>query len=753
MAQKIDLYSTLLSPKQKNDLLAIYIDYLRFSRAVENMVHSYTPRQLAYSQLSQLFDGKITKDTKIPWRFELINQHQSRIYQDFVNDETHWDSRYSYISLRYTDNRQDAATRQCHYVPDGYLRTAMRLDLPTPVEMYQVIYPQDELMKNAVFLVDNRFAVTYKHPEHGEMKVRDAFARRDVCTEFRVLMNLLDYFTHNPYLEDKAYPRELTNILASEDMQPYENMLLEALGSFADKLKDICKQLFNNRTDKDFFKYAEKDGLISSSADMQDYVNIRNLMRHQWDTYAELGEFQADKAALNAAIRQERLDSYRRVCVPALTERVRNYIKILHQFREVVKIFHPNLVVRESDESNSKFVERLKKRRAENPQAKLLIETNYAKSNEKFAALTRNIGKIWPDAQIIDNVANDGQIIKDLIEDYYRRGDFLRTYHDAECNVMIYSLNFGHNFGRIDAWNYAQRRKIVNYNEAQQWQKYTALRHDLSHNYYNQTLREQVKQKLDDFDKLYATLFDKLEAQAPETRLVSPNVYKIVHKNGLEVDIDYNTYKITTNRSNTRFEQKQPAVTKQQNVEAAQGHNRTHKEEFANGMLITHDGEQIIECRLPNGVFFNLPKQRISLPQGEKLLFNAEDFNVLQSDYCKIFTDKNMYVTRALARGRLTEIGRNDMLLFGTMKVATDNRGRISNINVKIAGDSRLQLKTDFANQRVSFNLSDGTVVQPTAQSLKITHNGQVLTYANRRAFVDTYNTQPPINTNKNSGR
>ena len=106
-------------------------------------------------------------------------------------------------------------------------------------------------------------------------------------------MNLVKFYDEQPDLKDKDYFRNFVNIIASEAVAVYENMLLETLNSLADKSHEICQSIYGGRSHDDYLMQAEKDGFIPSAARLQDFLNIRHLMRHQLDTLNSLGKFGA----------------------------------------------------------------------------------------------------------------------------------------------------------------------------------------------------------------------------------------------------------------------------------------------------------------------------------------------------------------------------------------------------------------------------------------------------------------------------
>lgn len=739
MPQMIDLYSASVTPKQKNSLLAMYEDYLYFARGMEKAAQNATVPSMATWQLIQMYGSP---KIDFPWRIDYTDRHEKQYYEDFVNLSPRQSSHYGYISLNYTDLSKETELPKIMHAPEGYELSSMDMELPSPVERYAVAFPEGQTLGKTAFLVDGRFKASYVYEDKANMPIKEAFRDDKTQIEFRILVNLFKYFDEQPNLENKEYVRYMMNILASEALAPYEHMLLEALASYADRAQDTCKSLFGGRSKDDYLKQAEKNGVIPSAVVLQEYLDIRHLMRHQLDTLDSLGKFKPEAAAKNKQLRERYLASYRKLCDKSVVGRIKNYIAAIDHMRPLIQALYPNYLVRENSESNTHFMSRVKTFIKENPNVTPLIEVNYPLLSDKRKGLMSNLAKVAPNARVIDNLDISDEKFKAMESDYQKRALFLRVYNMLECQMMNHCLANGFDCNNNEAWEQMRRRKLISYAEYENtWKPLRQLRNELSHNHFNSDLRAKLGATLNTFSEAAGRLNERIIKQMPQMVYVGNGVYEAVQSNGHRVKIDFDTRKIgrqkTADRPNNGFNR-----TKLQ--------KKVHTEEFANGIGISLTGAEIVSCRLPNKFTIDMRRQRIEYPDGAVFYMSGDNINVLQTENSKIFTGKDFKATKFLDHGERRQIRRNDSYIADAHhQVATDGYGRISRIDFKKNTGQGVRMNFTFSPDATQINFSDGTKLAIKNGKFTLSHAGIELTPATRQKFVAGYGSGgmvPPSN-------
>lgn len=740
MPQMIDLYSASVTPKQKNSLLAMYEDYLYFVRGMENAMQVSNVANMATWKLMQMY-GSIK--IEFPWKIEYASRYESQYYEDFVKVKTNQTSHYAYMSLNYTDLNKESKLPKILYIPDGYDVSNIDMELPSPVERYSVAFPTNQKLGDTVFIIDGRFRAAYTQQKNADMPVAEAMIDDKTHTEFRILMNMVKHFDENPFSDEKAYVRQMTNIIASEAILPYENMLLEALASFADKADETCKSIFGGRSKDEYLKQAEKNGVISSAVVLQEYLDIRHLMRHQLDTLDSLGRFRPEAAVKNKQLRERYLASYRHLCDKTVVGRIKNYVAATDEMRPLIQAMYPNYMVRENSESNTHFMSRVKTFIKENPNVTPLIEVNYPLLSDKRKGLINNISRVAPNARIIDNIDLSDEKFKAMEKDYRIRADFLRNYNVIECQMMSYCfLAAGLDCNNNEAWEQMRRRKFISYADYEDtWKPLRQLRNELSHNHFNMALRSKLNNVIDGFFDACNQLSERISKQMPQVVHIENGVYESIQRNGKRVKIDYDSRKIdrqkTTDRPNNGINR-----TKLQ--------KKVHTEEFANGVGISLTGAEIVSCRLPNNFTIDMRRQRIEYPDGAVFYMSGDNINVLQTENSKIFTGKDFKATKFLDHGERRQIRRNDSYIVDVHhQVATDGYGRISRMDFKKSTGKVVRMNFTFSPDATQINFSDGTKLEIKNGKFTLSHAGIELTPATRQKFATGYGSGgmvPPSN-------
>lgn len=771
MSQRIDLLQTQLTPKQKNELLAAYEDYFYFSRKLEELVKNSSTRALAYGQLKLLYNDIDFRKLDIPWRLRPLSAQEQENYMDFINENIHTDEGFAYLSLQHTDPEQDYST-PIGYVPPSYLLTPMNIEFPCTVERYLLAYPRDRLIGNTKFLIDGRYKAFYILKENAEVPIAELFKNPNIQAEFRMLVNMIDIADNKRIVETSDFMPHFYELCASEFIATTENKVLETLGSFAEKIQDISRNVYGGRFNNNPLKSAEQNQLIPSAADFLDYINIRHLMRHQWDSMDGLGGSDLSAKEKSKQMRASYLVSYRRLCDKPVQQRTDAYIGILKQMQKVIARTHPNILQRQEGESNSKFISRVKEFHHAHPQLPVHVITDYTLYDDKREPLINNLNKIFTkqgvELKVVDHIDKNNPKYKDIEYDYMCRGGYLNAYSNLECFMMTYCLTRGEHLRHQAAWDYMRRHKFLSYDEAQEWQRYTMLRNRLSHDYYDLNLRQKVKEVEQSFLGSVNTLEQRITEAYPYMEWVDRNICQCIHPDGKRVFINTKTDEIlaTTYRANTELSellenkpQTPQEIKPQTNYKPRSGMSKQSRytETYANGMEIVTSGKFLVRFKMPNGILVNFEKQRIVWPGELKFYSEAEKFNVLKTERAKIFTDKKLKVTNFLDKGCSQPIRRNDMYVVDYKhRFKTDSGTRLNEFLFKTDEGKMITARFSAVNNKIEVLFPDQTKVIFGQEGVQVTHGGQTLSFANRKAFAATYSQTsilPPNNSHTGGGR
>lgn len=730
--------NSTFSPQQIGELTAIYDNYLYFVRQFERMLASR--EMLAFYQFENLFPDK---DYSFPWKLNLLSYYEAKNFDDFLDEKIHSKGGRAYISLQHT-NPADDKSKPLTFVPRDYTVTLMDMPLPSPIERYVIVSPEDAKIGDTEFYIDGFFKATYTRQNKKDLTVFECLNDQNVRTEFRILINMVDNMRKHNFSEFNKDVRKASDIYASETTAAYEKDILEIIGSFAEKLQSICRQNYKIQGGKEALEAAQKDGLIDSAEDYRDYVNIRNLIRHQWDTMDELGYFNTAKADKNSAKRVERLQSYLKLCDKSLTQRMKSYIATMRQMRQLICKLNPERFVREESESHNHFTKRIKKFYQENPEKTLVVELNYPLDSDKYKSLIRNLHKIIPQIKVVDDFLTQQSKLSEFEQDYHLRTWYLQTYHALECMMMNYCLTRGQDLDNHGAWRYIKDEGIISGEERNKWKRYSDLRNALSHNCLSEDLRQQMHEVEEQFCADLDVLGDKLHNLAPDVEWIEKGVYEYSHSDGMVVRLDSIKREITINKNSAV----KPELKIQGKIDLAAKAKTTaapsepQKETYANGFEYSlHDGK-ITEIKFPSGIKINTEKQRIIWDTGISLHTNAENFNVLQTANCKLLTDKELNVTEFTERNRRQPFRGGDMLLMDRRhRVYIDTCGRLKDFKFKKADGN--MLPTEFKRIKsggATITFADGTRILLQNKEMVIMHGDKVLNSDNRQEFAASYN-------------
>lgn len=770
MTNKTNQKALLLTAEQVDELTAIYEDYMYAVRIYESVFQKSSVEVLAGYKMQKMgLDHK----SGFPWQFKLLDIDEKKHFQDFLDEKVHHNTGHAYITLTHT-NPNDDKCFSIKYVPQSYIMHKMDMSLPSAVERYIVVFPENAKIKDTEFFIDGKYKVKYTREEYSDMEVSNALHDFQAEEEFRILINFVDSCSKNKDQLQSRFKGLVLNAYAAEVTASYENIMLEMLGSFAEKIQNISRDIHlkevrqnvHNRAERqklcedvyqNALEYAKQDNLIPSAADFIDYVHIRHLMRHQWDTMDELGFFDAAATDENYNTRMEYMASYRRLCDKTMVQRMKSYINVLHQMQYVMRQILPQYFIREPAESNSKFIARVKEYHRQNPGSKVTVEINEAIKSDRYQKLCGNLRKLVPQIIIKDDFSVDKKKFEDLEKDYLRRSVFLQSYHWIECMMMSYCMSRGIEADHVKTWNYFRDHNLISLQDADEWKKFTRLRNALSHNYYNEDLRQQLQNIEPQYIEYLRQMEVTLGQIGPQINWLKAGMYEYIHQDGLRVIIDYKDLRnlhtgpsVAPQISLSYIPQLKQQATSTKTLPAKidltdKKYNSRKKkqptaETYPNGVEFIVDNKQIKAFRMPNGISINFEKQRIIWSEDIKFYANSENFNLLQVVHHKLITDKGLRAISFWEGKHSQPIRGGDMCIMGQRHRAyIDTIGRLKEFNFRNSDGSveKTTFKKTKTGTEISF--SNGTKVLQTENGLSLEHANMVLNYENRQEFAASY--------------
>lgn len=797
------LYAASLPPRRKQDLLAVYRDYISLVRNLEQVVRRYKPLNLANYQITRLYEGEVIDN---PWEVEEISPEARRAYADFIaNKSPERGAHYCFVSVNYTSAQLRSEEPGIFSTPEDFAVYSAGNSLPARIERYVAAYEKGETLEDARFVISGRWLMKYNHDAKGKT-LADAFADEWIEKRFQSMLDVLALLPpEKSRYSEKDVETAQTEALSSALIAPFENVLLSSLAALSEESNGIMRELFGRRAGQNYMAQAESEGLLPSAAAFQDCLNIRHLMHHQWDTLDGIGKFNERETVKNVSVRRRYLDSYCRLCDRPLLERLDAYVGTAKSFAPLVSALNPDLLIRGENESNSKFVARIKEYARANPEAALLVETNYPYGSDKKEALIKNVAKLFPSAAVIDRSGMDIDGFLERVAGYLYRKNYLEVFQQIEYKMSQFCLFNGKNVQPSAAWAYFRNKKMLSAEEAERWAEFKQLRNDLSHKYLDAALSARLEKLCAAFMQAAIILEDRIDAASPVVSLQEGNVYRAVHKDGRIVDIDYAERRILSvsritgtsaaNRSpapvsdnaghlrpsaaassrpsesrvpdnsrpsdirntaeaKTHSERRMPNRSRPGSSKTPSSSRRPYIEEYPNGISIAVAGTDVVSCRLANGVLVHLQKGRVDAPDGSKLYLNGSErcFLTLKGGV-KLITDRRFQVLNYIVSGRSVSIAKNETMKFPNGHgISLDNRGFLNCEEFSGAGGAvvRLFYKTDARQPAVRF--SDGTAISLSSGGIRVFHSGKELTYRTRKVFAESYGGLPPaLNRKKGS--
>ena len=713
------------SVAQINELTAIYDDFLCAVRLNEHLLKYAQAYDLAYSQLENM----ALDEQGWPWLPTLITKKEKQQFDDFIDNNTSNDETKVFVILRHIDSNQKASKAPFFTAPPFVLKSA-NMELPSAIERCHLGFSKNATLGDVEFIIGGYYKLIWIGQKRRDEPIINILKDQDLYTQFCVSLHLAERLAKSANNLEDDTERVTAHILSAEMTIKNENVILETMASFVEKFQSILRDRYNlpqNKKDDTAFLMAQEEGLIHSAKDFQDYINIRNFIRHQWDTLDGFGCFGVEKSAENVKKRADYAKSYLTFCDVSKTtniQREKIYVNALHQMQHIIRQINPNRIIREIPESNSKFVQRAKAVYAENKNIE--VELNRPLLDDKHYPLSKAINKLLPNVKIIDD--KDQTIDKiEYISWYLDRSCFLEVLLSVECELMRHCLTRGHDLQKLSAWKYAENIGILSHEEFLKWQKYILLRNQLSHNYFDENLREKLREIDADFKKDVESLTEKIsEDRGPGVRKDKDDCFTAAHKDGLVVQVDFQKYNIS------RFS----TVSKPYRL------GTPKKESYPNGVEFYLIAKALVGMKTPGGVNITLYNQSISWDADTVWYKNGKNNGyVFETPHSRLVTDNNLKVVEFIKNGKQQPFAENDKLFVGeNHKIVLDDVGRIKKFRFKNANNEVVY--TLFSHAKCGYNtilLNDGTNILQSGPEFVITHGGKTMLFDELQDFAASY--------------
>lgn len=736
------IYRSAVTPGQRRNLLAAYCDYITFCKNLEYTLKHFQMKVLASYGFSKLFPNCLEK--RAQWDISSADITETDKYNKYVNNMPPTkESHYCYVSLNLTTKQGFIPKSRILAGPKDFLYENNGNTLPHRIERYIAIYPSDEKVEDIKFIVGGRYKLSYLNKDDRTLK--EAFQDQNFRNQFLCFLDVITQVAQKERFVEKLphldFLKMQTEAFASYVTSSTENIVLDSLALLAEETNKTLNNLLAKRYGTQYLSQAEKDKLIPSAVNMQDYLHIRHLIHHQWDTLDSVGKFSGEKAKRNESMRSRFLDSYRKICDKSIHQRFESYVRVVEDFTPLVKILNPNLIIRDKDESNTKFLKRIQEYITANPTSEVYVETRLSYGAKKDAFI-KNIEKLYPRIIVVDKMSCSEAELSDLSEltdSYNQRRRYIEEFQNIEYQVCQFCLFSGANKNSYYAWNYLVKNEIISPEEAQKWAEYKKLRNDISHKYLDKELIAQIARTLDDMESAADKLSAHLDKLLPDIDLVEDggNIYQATHHNGKIVMIDMSAKKILSitdpSRNFHQFNNHQKA--------SVQKKKKFYTEEYNNGTSITVSGTSITSCRLNNGVEIDFEKHCIKYDDNTHIYFSNPQRRYLTTPRDeKIIMDENFAIINYINRGKSIEIRRSEFCsLYNDRKIEIDSNLSIASEIWKNKKNKRMIVKYYKTDSGIELHFNDKTVITINKDEATAAHNNLKLSYETRKIFAESY--------------
>lgn len=728
-------YATAVTNGQKKRLLRAYGEYISLVRTLESIISKHTIPELASRQIKHLFPN-IKQIT--PWSLDDAKTEDKQAFDDFINLKYTADRKYCFVCMNVTTPNN--IEQRILSTPSDY-QTRIRCNtLPHVVERYVAAFPKEAILKDTSFIINGKYILNYENLS-PDMTVAEALDTNSIEEGFQCIFEMLGQISGKlQNVSDKELRTIQNDALASAMTAPVENTILSSLALLTEEANHTLKDMLPPKKGENYLSQAENGNIIPSAARFQDYQSIRHLLHHQWDSLDNIGRFTFYNTDRNISVRERYLDGYRRLCNQSLVARCKAYAEVAADFTPLIQGLLPEFMIREPNESPTKFIARLKAYKQEHPTAEMFIDTSYSETNNKKAPLIKNIEKLFPEAKIIDRLDADVSNLKDKMKQYIMRKNFLEVFADIEYKICQYCLFLGCNQPANKCWQDITRMHIIAPEDVEKWNEYKKLRNTLSHHIMDNEVIERLEASLVPFADAVIKIEETLAVRQPDIYLVEGNVYRAIHPTGKTVEIDFKdkrVLKVTDpyKKNRRRFYNNEPSKN-----------DKSYTEEHPNGLSITLNGTDIAALRMQNGTIIDLVTEKIVYPNYATFYFNSAEHNTLIcKGIVKILTDKNFHILNYINKGKSVEVSKNDVILLpNSSKLSIDAEKNLETETYQDHTGNKQKIMYNGKETIPFIRFDDGTTVRFKPTGAVISHAGIELSYQTRKAFAESYTTLPP---------
>ncbi len=491
MKDLISIYASSVKGKDKKELLGMYREYVSLVNHFEYIQKKHHPKALASIMLDIL---GVSQSSPFPFILNNITQKEKEHYNNFMKAiPLKDDKKYAYINILTT--KSNASEDSMYSIPTGYEVITDVKSLPHSIERVNIAFPKGAYPEDLTFNINGKYTLTYDRKTDIPLS---ELLKVDFSNKFpKTLSTILSVITELPddfyKLDEKTYEKANVEGNITELMSDYENVILSSLSNLTEKQDRIIKHLLYQREGVDYLAKAQKQGLITDEFEFQDLLNIRHLLNHQFDTLEGFGRFMFGNEEQNKSIRKRNLESYNRLLNKTFAQRVKTYGEISTSLQPLLKELCPNLLIRDQQESNTKFLQRVKDYQKQNPTQEIFVELNQ-KNDKSKESLQKSIQKIVPSAFIIDATPKDDfNEFSRKIQVFMERQKFLENFQLLESAVCTHCLHNGENLHVSDAWKSLQKQGIITEEDQKLWNNFKILRNELTHEYYDENLIRKME--------------------------------------------------------------------------------------------------------------------------------------------------------------------------------------------------------------------------------------------------------------------
>ena len=254
MKKENDNQYKFISPQKIDELTAIYNDYMFITRMHEQLFDVSCIKELATDQMMDMTSKKVG----FPWYAEDMTSAERKEFKDFVNNNDYQKDNRVYVVFERM-KKEENNFKPPVFAVEPYTISTLNMPMPSLIERYTIIYPKNAKMKDVRFFMDGQYVAVYKNDEAGDVSVRDYIQDPKLSTDFYIMTNIAEKVLRTRYDTDEKFEKMTSNAYAEGRLSVNENIIMELLGSFAEKVQGI---------------YRDEYGLFNS---LQDIKNVKGI--------------------------------------------------------------------------------------------------------------------------------------------------------------------------------------------------------------------------------------------------------------------------------------------------------------------------------------------------------------------------------------------------------------------------------------------------------------------------------------------